>query len=464
MDNIDRNNLIKGYERMHVWHPFTQMREWDGGVWGEPVVISEARDAFLKDICGRWYLDAVSSLWVNVHGHRRAEIDDALRAQLGKVAHSTLLGLANEPSALLAGALAGLLKKSFGGFGSPVPSKVFYSDNGSTAVEVALKTAFQYWKQKGAEGRDTFVTLNNAYHGDTLGAVSVGGIGLFHETFKPLLFDVLRAPSPSCYRCELALEPASCGMQCLNRMEDILKEHGARVCAVIVEPLVQGAAGMHVAPKGYLKGVRGLCTKYKTLLITDEVATGFGRTGRMFASEHEGVVPDIICLSKGLTGGYMPLAATISTEEIYRAFLGGYEESRTFFHGHSYTGNPLGCAAALASLGLFETDGTLEALKGKIDILEEGLKDICELAHVGDARNAGFMAGVELVRDKETKEPYKIDERVAWRVSLKLRKRGVMLRPLGDVLIIVPPLSISEENLRMLLVHIKETVAEVTGG
>ena len=457
----EENARLEDLDRRYLWHPFTQMKEW---IEGTPLIISEGRDCFIKDTYGRWYIDGVSSLWVNIHGHRRREINDAIKEQLERIAHSTLLGLSNVPAVRLAERLADLLRSSFAACRGPIPDKVFYSDNGSTSVEVALKVSFQYWRHRGLEGRNAFLSLNNAYHGDTLGAVSVGGIGLFHSLFRPLLFRTYRAPSPYCYRCELGLEHPSCRMACLGRMEEILKEHSEEIAAVIVEPVIQAAGGMIVAPEGFLRGVRELCSSYDVLLIADEVATGFGRTGRMFASEHEGVAPDIICLSKGITGGYLPLAATVTTEEIYNAFLGGYGELKTFFHGHSYTGNQLGCAAALACLEIFHRDGTLQKLRPKIELLEAWLKELLELPHVGDVRNAGMMAGVELVSDKATKEPYPFEEKMGWRVALDVRKEGVFIRPLGDVVVIMPPLTISTENLKAMLEKIKRSIRRVTEG
>jgi adenosylmethionine-8-amino-7-oxononanoate aminotransferase len=330
-------------------------------------------------------------------------------------------------------------------------------------VEVALKMAFQYWKHKGVPGRNTFVCLSNAYHGDTIGAVSVGGIDIFHKAFEPLLFKTYRAPSPYCYRCELGKTCPECGLACLDKLEEIFKAHSNETAAMIIEPMIQAAGGMITSPPGYLKGVKELCTKYNILMIADEVATGFGRTGRMFACEHEGVMPDLLCLSKGITGGYLPLAVTLATDEIYGAFLGEFRDLKTFFHGHSYTGNPLACAAAVACLDLFEKENILENLKGKAEILDKWLKQILSLEDVGDVRNIGLMAGVELVKDKETKEPYDWAEKMGWRVAHHARDKGVIIRPLGDIVVIMPPLSISEQNLNQLLTVIKESIVSATG-
>ncbi|KAF0144419.1 MAG: adenosylmethionine-8-amino-7-oxononanoate aminotransferase [Nitrospirae bacterium] len=466
----DETRHLEEADKKYIWHPFTQMKEW---VDEKPVVISEGRDCFIKDIYGRWYMDGVSSIWVNIHGHRKKEIDDAIKEQIDKISHSTMLGLSNVPAIKLAEKLIKIVQKS------EVRSqkldknaerrtlnakltKVFYSDNGSTSVEVALKMAFQYWIHKGIGGKNTFLSLRNAYHGDTLGAVSVGGVETFHKAFSPLLFKAYSAPSPYCYRCEAGLSCPGCKLACLERMEDMLRENSSGIAAVIIEPLVQAAGGMIVSPTGYLKGVRDLCTKYNVLMIADEVATGFGRTGRMFACGHEDVAPDIMCLSKGITGGYLPLAATIATDEIFNAFLGEFRELKTFFHGHSYTGNPLACAAALACLDIFEKEETLKKLQPKIQILESWLNEISGLPHVGDVRNKGLMAGVELVKGKQKKEPYAWEEKIGWKVAYHARENGVFIRPLGNVVVIMPPLSISHENLLQLLKVIKDAIIAVT--
>lgn len=455
MGVIEDNKRLEEADRKYVWHPFTQMKDWMSDT---PIIISEGRDCFVKDTYGRWYLDGVSSLWVNLFGHRKKELDEALRQQIEKISHSTLLGLGNEPSILLAERLAGIMAKSL----SPVLNKVFYSDNGSTSVEVALKMAFHYWKLKGVEGKNAFMSLRNAYHGDTIGAVSVGGVDLFHNIFGPLLFKAYKSPSPYCYRCELGLVHESCGLQCLNEMEDTMKSHAGEIAGLIIEPLVQAAGGMLVFPKGYLKGVRDLCTKYNILMLADEVATGFGRTGKMFACEHESVSPDIICLSKGITGGYMPLAVTIAAEEVFDAFLGEYSEFKTFFHGHSYTGNPLACSVANACLDIFEKDNILESLAPKIGLLEGWLNKISAHPHVGEARNKGLMSGVELVMNKKSNAPYPVEEKIGWRVAYEARNHGVLIRPLGGVVVLMPPLIISLENLQRLLEVIELSIEAAT--
>jgi adenosylmethionine-8-amino-7-oxononanoate aminotransferase len=400
-----------------VWHPFTQMQEWT-----EPLVIERAEGNFLIDTDGRRYLDGVSSLWCNVHGHRHPALDAAIRAQLDRVAHSTLLGLANVPSIELAERLIAVAPRGL--------TKVFYSDSGSTAVEVALKMAFQAQQQRGERQRTRFLALREAYHGDTIGSVSVGGMDLFHAIFRPLLFDALHIPPT------------------LEALEEAFAAHGSALAAFVVEPLVQGAAGMLLQPPGFLRRARELCTRHGVLLICDEVATGFGRTGTLFACEQEEVAPDLLCLAKGITGGYLPLAATLTTDEVFRAFLAPYGEKRTFFHGHTYTGNPLACAVACASLDLFASDRVLDRVNARAAQLAQLLaSEIAPLAHVGEIRQRGLMIGIELVRDRATATPYAYEEAIGARVCADIRRRGVILRPLGPVVVLMPPLSITADEV-----------------
>jgi adenosylmethionine-8-amino-7-oxononanoate aminotransferase len=444
---------LEKWDKEYLWHPFTQMKDY---CEEKPLIIARGEGIFLYDIHGNRYLDGVSSLWVNLHGHGRKEIGQAITRQMEELSHSTLLGLSNVPAITLAKKLVEITP---GGL-----NKVFYSDDGSTAVESGLKIAFQYCQQRTPSQRkkQTFISLENGYHGDTLGAVSVGGIDTFHNLYRPLLFSAHRIPSPYCYRCSLGKTHPSCNLECLNPAEDVIKKHHQEVAALIIEPLVQGAAGMIVAPPGYLKGIRELCSRYDILLIADEVAVGFGRTGTMFACEQESVVPDLLCVAKGITGGYLPIAATLTTEEVFNAFLAEYRELRTFFHGHSYTGNPLGCSAALASLDIFDQDHTLEALQDKIRFLSERLQPFSDLPQVGDVRQKGFMVGVELVQDKQSRKPFPLELKMGARVILEARKRGVIIRPLGDVIVIMPPLSISLDHLEELLEVIFLSIKEVT--
>ena len=432
LEKIDQNVL---------WHPFTQMRDY-GRI--PPLIIEEGRGSYVKDINGRWYLDGVSSLWVNVHGHRKKEIDQAIIRQVGKIAHSTLLGLSNVPAIELAEQLVKIAPRGL--------AKVFYSDNGSTAVEVALKMAFQFWKQSSRKDQKKrkFIALANGYHGDTIGSVSVGGIDLFHGIYKPLLFPTFRVESPYCYRCPLRRAYPSCRVECLNLLERTMKTHRSEVAALILEPMVQGAGGMVVFPGGYFKEVRFLCNKYHILMIADEVATGFGRTGKMFACEHEKVSPDLMAVSKGISAGYLPLAATLTTQEIYQAFLGEGQELKTFYHGHSYTGNPLACSAALASLELFKKERILEALPSRIQFLKRELQRFYQIPAVGDIRQKGLMVGIELVADRKKKTPFPMEAKVGLKIVLEARKRGVIIRPLGDVMVLMPPLSTTKEELKKL--------------
>ncbi|EAX46513.1 adenosylmethionine-8-amino-7-oxononanoate aminotransferase [Thermosinus carboxydivorans Nor1] len=442
---------IERKDKTYVWHPFTQMQDW---VENKQLVIAAGDGIKLIDIDGKAYYDGVSSLWLNVHGHRKAAIDQAIIDQLGKIAHTTMLGLANIPAAELAEQLVKIAP--------PGLTRVFYSDSGSTAVEIAVKMAYQYWQLKGQTQKKKFITLTNAYHGDTVGSVSVGGIDLFHRIFAPLLFETVHAPSPSCFHCTLGDSPAACGFACVVAVEKLLADHHGEIAAMVVEPLVQGAAGMLVQPPGYLRRVRELTQRYGVLLIVDEVATGFGRTGRMFACEHEGVSPDLMTMAKGITGGYLPLAATLTTDEIYNAFLGPVEAQKTFFHGHSYTGNPLACAAALANLRIFRDEQVIENLGPKIEAARRKLAAFWQLAAVADIRQCGLMIGIELMQDKATKQPYPPAWRMGHRVCMKTREYGLIIRPLGDVVVFMPPLASTVEEIEEMLDIIYRAIAEVT--
>jgi adenosylmethionine-8-amino-7-oxononanoate aminotransferase len=429
------------------------MQDWQQE---NPLIIDRGEGNLLIDIEGNTYIDGVSSLWTNVHGHRHPKLDQAVRDQLDRVAHSTMLGLSNVPAIECARKLVHVAPAGL--------TKVFYSDNGSTAVEVALKMAYQYHQQAtgGRSGKTKFMTLKNAYHGDTIGSVSVGGIDLFHRVYGPLLFETIQVESPYCYRCPLSLSHPLCRMACLDRLEHLMKQHARQVCALIIEPLVQGAAGMLVQPPGYLKQVRELCARYQILMIADEVAVGFGKTGRMFACEHEGVVPDLMALAKGITGGYLPLAATLVREEIYHGFLGHFEEFKTFFHGHTYTGNPLACAAAIANLEIFEQEDVMGRLQAVIARLAERLEPIKKLSHVGDIRRCGVMTGIELVADKSSATPFAPEERIGHRVILHARRHGLIIRPLGDVIILMPPLGISIEQVDRMCEITRNAIRQVT--
>ncbi|MFY9488715.1 MAG: adenosylmethionine--8-amino-7-oxononanoate transaminase [Solirubrobacterales bacterium] len=409
-------NELAELDKQYLWHPFTQQRGWSDE---DAPIIESALGCVLTDTEGRDYIDGVSSLWCNVHGHRHPTIDAAIRDQLDRVAHTTMLGLSHEPAIRLAQRLIEIAPDGL--------SRVFYSDSGSTATEIAVKIAYQHWQQAGQPQRTKFVALHDAYHGDTIGSVSVGGIDLFHETYRPLLFETLKAPPGD-----------------IEAMSAVLAQHGSEVAAVMIEPLVQGAAGMLMQPPGYLKAVRDLCDEHSTLLICDEVATGFGRTGKMFACQHEDVTPDLMCVAKGITGGYLPLAATLARASLYESFLGEHEDFRTFFHGHTYTGNPLACAAALASLDVFEDEQTLEHVAQLDPLLDELLAPIAEMPRVREIRRRGMMIGIEL-------EGFEVADRSGHQVVLEARERGAVLRPLGDVVVLMPPLAISPNQLRELV-------------
>lgn len=418
-------------DRAHSWHPFTPMGDWCAP-GHEPLVLVSGQGALLRDSLGREYIDGNSSIWTNLHGHRHPRIDAALRAQLDRVAHTSFLGFTNPPASRLAAELVALFPKD-------TLSRVFFSDDGSTAIEVALKMALQCWRQRAQGRRRVFVTFRQAYHGDTLGAASLGGIRLFQGDYALGGLEVAHVDS-------------------LEGLEELDPE---TVAGVVIEPLIQGAAGMRLWPAGMLGQLRAWCDAKGAFLILDEVLTGFGRTGRMFACEHEGVVPDFIALAKGLTGGYMPLAATLTTEAVFEAFLGTAPEDRTFYYGHSYTGHQLGCAAALASLEVFREEKTLERLQGKVALMRELLAPLAVQRHVAEVRQCGFIAGIELKR--EGREPFPPAERVGAKVCVAARRHGLLTRPVRDVVTLLPPYCTSAEQLGQAVSAISRAIAEVCG-
>ena len=449
----ERTRRLIAEDRKVLWHPFTQMAGWLESE--EILVIEKGKGCILVDTDGNRYLDGVSSLWCNLHGHRVGSIDRAIRKQLSDVAHSTLLGLAGPSSIRLAGMLVDSAPRGL--------RRVFFSDNGATAVEAAVKMALQYHRQTGRPEKTLFAGLTDAYHGDTIGSVSIGGMDLFHGIFSPLRFEVVRVPSPFCYRCPEKLDRRRCAMDCARRAEEILARHAGRLAALVIEPCVQGAAGMIVHPEGYLRRMKRACEKHSILLIADEVATGFGRTGTLFACSGEEVTPDLLCLAKGITGGYLPLAATLATEEIFAAFLGTHESHRAFYHGHTYTGNALACAAAIESMKLLRRR-VMPSLPEKIRLFSKLLDEqVRPIPHVGDVRQKGLMVGIECVADAATREPYPAAERIGHRVILAARARGVLLRPLGDVVVLMPPLAIAPGDMKRLVETAAESILEVTG-
>ena len=442
---------LRRLDKQHVWHPFTPMKLWNES---DPLVIVAAKGMHLIDVDGNHYLDGVSSLWCNVHGHQVPEIDKAIINQLRKVAHTTMLGLASEPAILLAERLMKIVPSGL--------TKVFYSDSGATATEVAFKLAAQYWYNIGKPQKNEFIGFSEAYHGDTVGAMSIGRIPTFHKPYFPMLFKVHFAPTPYVYRHPTSSDPQIVANECLAALDGILREHSSRIAAICIEPIVQGAGGMIVQPDGFLRRVRELTNQYDVLLIADEVATGFGRTGKMFACEHEGVCPDLMCVAKGITGGYLPLAATFATQRIYDAFLADPSEGKTFYHGHTYTGNPLACATALASLDLFEQNKLVQSVQQKAKALSEMLDDLRNLPDVGDIRQKGFMVGIELVQHKATKAPFDPKRRLGAEVCMNVRRHGIIIRPLGDVIVLMPPLAMEIDDLKKIVEAVRFEIADLS--
>ncbi len=452
---MNRETLIK-WDKEYFWHPFTQMkvyREEDN------IIVERGEGNYIIDIYGNRYLDGVASLWCNVHGHNHPKLNKAIWEQVSKIAHFTTLGTSNIPAIKLAKRLTEITPKNL--------TKVFYSEDGSEAMEIAIKIAYHYWHNIGFKEKNKFITLNEAYHGDTIGSVSIGGINIFHEKYRPLLFDVYKLPSPYLQAKKIAKDDKYLSYETTKKLieevEDFVFQHHQSIAGFVLEAGVQGAAGILPFPKGYLKEIEKICKEYNILMIVDEVATGFGRTGEMFASIKENIQPDIIALGKGITGGYLPLAATLTTDDIFNAFLGEFGEAKHFYHGHTYTGNPIACNLALTNINLFEEEKTLENVRKNIAILEERLQEFLELNHVIDVRNYGLMAGVELIKDKEKQENYPYGERMGFKVAKAMLKRGIWVRPLGDVMVIMPPLSIKEEELNYFIDSLKESIIEVCG-
>ena len=469
-------------DQKFVWHPFTQMRDW---LRREPVVIVSGKGAVLRDVHGREFLDANSSIWTNLHGHGHPKINAAIQRQLKKIAHSSALGFANEPASLLAEKLVAAANSKLKNQNSKL-EKVFFSDDGSTALEVALKLAYEFTRRtRGVKSKPKFLSLDGAYHGDTIGAVSLGHIDLFHKAYGGMLFQTDKVMSPYCYRCpfncakperEDARKYRKCNWECVGKVEQKFsaqKKKGNPFAAFVFEPLMQGAAGMIPQPDGWLNRVAEITRSHGALLIADEVMTGFGRTGLensklkiknskfLFACQLENVRPDFLCVAKGLTGGYLPMAATLTTQKIFDAFLGEYEEFKTFFHGHSYSGNQLGAAAALASLEILQTEKSVRQRVHLQKNLHEELQTLWSLPNVGDIRQAGLVAGIELVKNWRTREPFVLRERAGIRVCEAMAKRGVLTRPIGNVMVLMPPYCTTPAQLRKMVSAVAESVAEL---
>ena len=497
-----RMHRLAQLDHAHLWHPFTQMRDW---LDREPIVIASGKGAVLRDVHGREYLDGNSSIWTNLHGHNQPHVNAAIRRQLRNIAHSSALGLANEPASRLAAELArvanpksiyppgksreqGKRKMNFPS-SAPRPlnlSKVFFSDDGSTAMEVALKLAYEFARRTGRSKKPGFLSLADAYHGDTLGAVSLGHIGLFHKAYAGLLFKSDSVMSPYCYRCPFnrakperadAREYRQCNWECVGKVEQKFAarlRRGNPYAAMVIEPLIQGAAGMIPHPAGWLRRIAEIVRGHGAQLIADEVMTGFGRTGvpsgvthpplrTLFACHHEGVQPDFLALAKGLTGGYLPMAATLTTQTVFDAFLGDYDEFKTFFHGHSYTANPLGAAAALASLELLQSAASIRARRRLEQALDREIKTLWSLPNVGDIRQVGLIVGLELVRDWRRREPFELRERAGARVCEAMAKRGVLTRPIGSVIVLMPPYCTTPAQTGKMIRALRDGIDEVFG-
>ena len=434
----------------YLWHPYTQMKDTESM---PPVPIERAEGVKLFDDTGNFYYDTISSWWCNVHGHNHPDIKRAISKQLESLEHVLFAGFTHEPAVRLAEKLIKITPDNL--------TKVFYSDNGSTAVEVAMKMSFQYWQNKGKKGKTRFLSLDMGYHGDTIGAMSVSGVDLFNKKFEPLFFRSFKAPTPYCYRCPCGKVKGECALECLELFKAVLAKESESIAAVLIEPLLLGAGGMIVYPAEYLKGVQDLAREYGVHLIVDEVATGFGRTGKMFACEHARVEPDFMCLSKGITSGYLPLGATLTTSKVFDAFYDEYDKLKTFYHGHTYTANPVACAAAAASIDLFGKEDTLANVTGINGMLDEFLCGMSELSIVGDTRMIGAVGALELVKDKRTKEPFALNERIGLEVYRSGLEKNILLRPLGSVIYFFLPLCTSREELEDIFARASEVIRTV---
>ncbi len=424
----------------YIWHPYTQMKDCQSF---PPILIERAKGIKLYDGKGKCYYDTISSWWCNIHGHNHPKIKKAIKDQLNSLEHVLFAGFTHKPAIKLAEKIVAITPGSL--------TKVFFSDNGSTAVEVALKMSFQYWQNIGKKRKTKFISLDAAFHGDTIGAMSVGGVDLFNKIFSPLFFKSFKAASPYCYRCPAGRDKSTCNIECIESLESILKKKSGEIAALILEPMIMAAGGMIIYPAKYLRGAARLARKYNVHLILDEVASGFGRTGKMFACEHAGVNPDFICLSKGITSGYLPLGLTLTTEKIYKAFYADYWKRKTFYHGHTYTANPISCAAAVASLKVYEEEGTLKRVNQLTPVFHQELEGFRALPLAGDIRYIGMIGAIELVKNKKTKKPFTLEERIGLKVYEKGLEKGLILRPLGNIVYFYLPLSIKESELRSVL-------------
>lgn len=447
------NEQLLQWDALHVWHPCTQMKDHEEL---PPILIERGEGVYLQDAAGKRYIDGISSWWVNLFGHNHPRLNRALAAQMEKIAHHIFANFTNEPAATLSAKLAAAAPGAL--------SKVFFTDNGSSAVEAALKMSFQYWQQTGFPKKTKFLSVTGAYHGETLGALSVGGCDLYRRIYQPILLQGYQAQGPDCFRCPDGMHRETCDAECFRHMEKIVDEHHEEISAIILEPMVQCAAGMCIHSPRYLQRLRSLCDSRRIHYIADEIAVGFGRTGRMFANEHAGVVPDLMCLSKGITGGYMPLSVVVTTDEIYGAFYDDYTTLKAFLHSHSYTGNALASALAVEVLKIFEEERVIEGLQPKIRRLASFRERFEALPWVGEYRQLGMIAAIELVKDRATREEFPWESRTGYRVFRKCLEKGALLRPLGNVMYFLPPLSISEDELEALADIAHDSIVDVLGG
>lgn len=439
---------LQARDLQHVWHPCSQMKDYEQF---PPIVIKRGEGVWLYDENGNRYLDAVSSWWVNLFGHANKRISQALSEQAFTLEHVIFANFTHEPAVKVAEKLVALTP--------PGLNKVFFADNGSASIEVALKMSFQYHMQTGKTQKKRFLALTDAYHGETLGALSVGGVDLYNEVYQPLLLDTVRAQGPDCFRCPFQDKPDSCQAQCIHYVEKELEAHHEGITAIIIEPLIQAAAGMKMYPALYLKKLRELCTSYDVHLIADEVAVGFGRTGTLFACEQAGISPDFMCLSKGLTGGYLPLSVVLTTDEIYDAFYDEYGTMKAFLHSHSYTGNTLACRVALEVLTMFEEEDYIELVQQKGDVMRKlAIEAFSHLPYVGEYRQIGLVGAIELVADPLSKEPLPGEERIGYQIYQRALAKGLLIRPLGNILYFMPPYVISEEEIRFMIETTRQTI------
>ncbi len=434
----------------YIWHPCSQMKDYETL---PPIVIDHGKGVYLYDKNGKRYLDVVSSWWCNLLGHCNEKISARMKQQLDKLEHVIFANFTHEPAIQLCERLVQILPKGL--------CKFNFSDNGSAAIECALKMAFQYQYQTGHPEKKRFMALSEGYHGETIGALSVGGLDLYAEIYKPMLMDIVRVEAPDCYRCPYGECRDTCQCECFQQAEEALSKYGQEIAAFIMEPLVQGSAGMRIYPPLYLKKLREACDRYGVLLIADEIATGFGRTGKLFACDHAGITPDILCMSKGLTGGYLPMAITVTTQEIYDAFYDDYNKGKAFMHSHTYSGNPLACSAALAVQDILEEEQILEHAAQRADYLHEQLMNaLGDHPNVGEIRHIGLINGIELVADRKTKTPFPSEDRVGYQIYKRALREGVIFRPLGDVIYFNPPLIIKEEEIDEAVAVCKKVITE----